>query len=577
MASRVLYPPILNDYEPAFVGEECRIYLHKSALSDQSVNIDHIQISIKSQRTGQNMVSLVDSDERYRRTGIIINAKIQVDENGKDYVVITSNDIKNGWSNYVGELFNIQVRSSEVSFPVTIVENGTEVQKGAEENQAEWLTENANYFSEWSNICVIKKTGDEIVLEPLNDGGPIMDSNTILATYLNQYNIKYIYDENGNVIGKESYDIDKTEPLYSYQILIYETEDAGQTATNLLEDSGIIYSNQYINNNMIRYNSKLSFVNGEVYSINIKYETLNKYSSEQTFSYLYTYSFLESELDVSLNSIETNKAIESTIGLEEDNGYIYLKFNASANSEVDNIHIRRANHFSQWNKWEDVCIFPFKDNNEYIFKDKTIQSGYIYKYQILAEKDNILKVTKKDGPYITVPIVREFNYSFLLGQNGQQLALQFNNKVNNYQLNISDSKMATLGAQYPIITRNGNTKYKSFSINGLISYNMDEENLFLSFKDYYGEEVYNILLSDKKHIYTLERDFRNEVIKFLTDGKPKLYKSPTEGNILVRLTDVSLTPEESISRIVYSFSATANEIAEATADNLKKYNILTLE
>ena len=42
----------------------------------------------------------------------------------------------------------------------------------------------------------------------------------------------------------------------------------------------------------------------------------------------------------------------------------------------------------------------------------------------------------------------------------------------------------------------------------------------------------------------LERQFKLEVLDWLTNGEPKLFKSPNEGNYIVRLLNVSLTPND---------------------------------
>ena len=39
-----------------------------------------------------------------------------------------------------------------------------------------------------------------------------------------------------------------------------------------------------------------------------------------------------------------------------------------------------------------------------------------------------------------------------------------------------------------------------------------------------------------------ERNFKLKVLDWLTNGRPKLMRSPTEGNYIVRLTNVSLSP-----------------------------------
>ena len=59
----------------------------------------------------------------------------------------------------------------------------------------------------------------------------------------------------------------------------------------------------------------------------------------------------------------------------------------------------------------------------------------------------------------------------------------------------------------------------------------------------------------------------------LNNKEYKLFKSPTEGNIIVALTNVSWTPNETLGRAIYSFSSTAYEVAENTIENIKKYGI----
>ena len=73
----------------------------------------------------------------------------------------------------------------------------------------------------------------------------------------------------------------------------------------------------------------------------------------------------------------------------------------------------------------------------------------------------------------------------------------------------------------------------------------------------------------------LERKFKMEVLNWLNNGEPKLFRSPSEGIFLVRLLNVSLSPVDSLGRMLHSFSATAYEIDECTPELLKeKYNIL---
>ena len=54
-----------------------------------------------------------------------------------------------------------------------------------------------------------------------------------------------------------------------------------------------------------------------------------------------------------------------------------------------------------------------------------------------------------------------------------------------------------------------------------------------------------------------------------------MFKTPTEAdkNIIVGLVGVSLSPQQSLNRMIYSFSATAYEVAENSLTNLKELGI----
>ena len=51
----------------------------------------------------------------------------------------------------------------------------------------------------------------------------------------------------------------------------------------------------------------------------------------------------------------------------------------------------------------------------------------------------------------------------------------------------------------------------------------------------------------------------------------------TEGAFIVRLMNVSLSPNDTVGRMIWTFSATAYEIDENTYDNLKKHKLIETE
>lgn len=81
----------------------------------------------------------------------------------------------------------------------------------------------------------------------------------------------------------------------------------------------------------------------------------------------------------------------------------------------------------------------------------------------------------------------------------------------------------------------------------------------------------------KSYNVALERDFKIKVLNWLTNGKPKLFRSPTEGNFIVRLFNVSLTPDDKVGRMLHTFNSTAYEIADFTYQNLKDYGFINTQ
>jgi hypothetical protein len=74
--------------------------------------------------------------------------------------------------------------------------------------------------------------------------------------------------------------------------------------------------------------------------------------------------------------------------------------------------------------------------------------------------------------------------------------------------------------------------------------------------------------------FVIERKFREDVYQWLTNGKPKIFHSPVEGNLIVQLMNVSLTPVERLGRMISTFNCTAYEIAEYSMDNIVKFDLL---
>lgn len=74
-----------------------------------------------------------------------------------------------------------------------------------------------------------------------------------------------------------------------------------------------------------------------------------------------------------------------------------------------------------------------------------------------------------------------------------------------------------------------------------------------------------------------EREFREQLIQWLNDGEPKLYRSMPEGNVAVILTDISLTPITQLGRRLYQFTATMYEVGDGySLESLDKLGIINI-
>jgi hypothetical protein len=174
-----------------------------------------------------------------------------------------------------------------------------------------------------------------------------------------------------------------------------------------------------------------------------------------------------------------------------------------------------------------------------------------------------------------------------LSDGERQLRIRFNPKVSSIKNTILESKMDTLGGKYPFFFRNGNVKYKEFPISGLISTLMDDNYEFIRgispvkkirestpAYDNFNEELIGKANDLSAENFRKEREFKFEVLEWLTNGKPKLFRSPGEGSYIVRLMNTSLSPNDTLGRMIHTFSCTAYEVAECSFENLQKYGML---
>lgn len=354
--------------------------------------------------------------------------------------------------------------------------------------------------------------------------------------------------------------IDVTEPIYSYELKVFDNLDAA----NVLYQYNKIYvdskpttakNKQLIDSDI--QPKEIDFPEGS-YGIKLLITTINGYKQETTTSFQV------------IPEIKTDVYKINTI-FEEKDLSLTIESTATAGTQI----VRQRNGQS---------IILGSLNSEQKFKDTSILPGeYLYsiRWDQKITNDNEIKYKYQN----LNPIIIDFEDMYLSDKN-HLLCVRFNPKVGSFKETVLESKQDTIGGRYPFFFRNGNTKYKEFSINGLISYHMDNNETFLN-RGHNSNTLQRQSTNDNstdssfipttqltgKNIYE-ERKFKLAVLEWLNNGKPKLFRSPTEGAYLVRLMNISLSPEDQLGRMLHSFQATAYEIDECTLENLRKYECL---
>lgn len=392
----------------------------------------------------------------------------------------------------------------------------------------------------YSTVAIIKYTSKPSVSIQGFDLGQL---NPYSPIYIGEYN-----------------NLDTTEKVYQYKFNLYDAKD------NLLESSDWRLHNSYedtsLTSSIDRYNTKYAFDQNLRYKICYIVKTNNglEVSSPR-------YLVMES------TTIDPEVNVDLIAKLDYDNACINLTFETKDNKTITgSFLLSRTSSIDNYSSWTDIADLKLIGElpSKFLFKDFAIEQGANYMYALTQYTDNKKIYSNK---LLSNRIMASFEDIFLY-DGKKQLRIRFNSKVSSFKSVVQESKKVTLGGKYPIILRNGAVEYKEFPINGLISYYMDNDELFFSI-----EKDLNIadwvpttdIIDDNIYI---ERKFKMAVLEWLNNGEVKLFKSPSEGNYIVRLMNVNLTPVDQTSRMLHNFSCTATEIAELNMDNLIQYGLI---
>ena len=560
-----LFPPIVASSMPAFNinTNEVKIYFTLSSYNQLS-DIKKVHISVRRQSSNVNV--LVDNQE-------ILERDFYSDEiprvPNEYYVILKGTDIQKsgGQDNETGfqanALYKVQLRLSEKSY------DGSQ---GDMTEYHEFFTNGIDFFSEWSTVCIIK---------PINPPD----------FYINEFYYEGLEED------EENQNFSLTSSLADF-VGVFKTQNSTQVLKSwrirILKNSFDVNTINSIPANQVLADSKWQITSAYNYtsdSANLSFDCHLPYefTSEYNKYYLlfeintkndfYDYKLYPFQYDGIIISFIEGGKIESFINAEE--GYVKLIITNTERS-LNNMVLRRSDSSQNFLNWKDILFF--KGVEEKVYYDFTIESGLLYKYCV----QKVDPYGRRSEPVTSSKILVEFEHPFLLETTGngdiskaKQLKLKYDFQISSYKTNVLESKTDTIGSQFPYIKRNGDLYYRSFPCTGTITAFMDDSALFENKNKLYPEEGQIGLKGrdqfyNNQYNYVYERRFREKVEEFLYNAKPKLYKSTQEGNILIKLMEVSLTPKQELNRLIYTFSATAYEIDKPTIENLELYDFITV-
>lgn len=540
-----LYPPSIEGKLPAFAGSTLKIPI----TMNRAVNMNQVssmRAMIKTVQTNQLKATLVGA-LNYEKT------------TGKYYALFTLNG---SFQPNLGQYYKVQVayvdKKSEVGYYSTV---GTIKYTSYPSLTIPGLEE--NFYGRYDYIGIYSQENEQ-------------------KTITNP--------ETGVVTVVEEIKRDNTEKAYSYCFELTDSDgNIVATSGEQLHDAS---TDRAVSRSSDKWSIRRELTKGVPFYLQYKVTTSNGLEVSSA-------RYLVMDQD----SVDIDMELALVTEMDFDNGCVALSFYPLSSQGDEQVVINgsfvlvRSSSLDNFGSWDEVYRFTYSNvsltvgHPVKLWEDCTVQQGVKYTYALQAYNsyglysNKILSVNKDspDDNFIYVDFEDAFLYD---GE--RQLRIRYNPKVTSFKETVLESKMDTIGSQFPFVFRNGNVRYKEFPISGLLSLQSDPEERFLKgvqSKDLVstrewtpsGQEPSNNLdnLLTGTNIQR-EREFKIAVLEWLNNGKPKLFRSPAEGNYIVRLMNVSLSPNDTLGRMLHTFSCTAYEIAECSFDNLVSLDLMSL-
>lgn len=543
----MIYPPIVNFAMPAFdFKKSIKVYFAISTYNSLD-EIAQAQVTVRYQTNNANALNISKYPNKIKTCSITevsptSDAAIAATA-ARYYITLNPGDLIGGKFD-PKMIYKVQIRLS--------------TKEWTDDTSISNLSSTA---SQWSTVCLLKpiEIPDFIIteLEQEQQLGSDSSVSTILATLEPDFTGVFI-------------PVSQTQSLKYWSMQLYDS-----AKKNLLADTGQQASNSYeANNGRLAFQAHLPYQmsDGETYKLVFKIETKNGYTASKTYSFT-AVSYATGAIDGTLS-----------LQIDENDGYAKVKLSGNGTVVHMNVTLRRTSSKSGFTIWEDIGNKTFENSVlDWDYYDFSIESGVFYQYGAQSRdsrgrRSAMIKSTQEMG---------EFEDAFLT-QHGEslsdviQLKIRYDMNISNSIVNIGQAKTDTIGSKYPFVRRNGNMYYHSFPFSFLITALTDDKQIFATEKQLRDNQVdlYMVARGDNPlsvysghYDYTYQREFREKVEAFLYDNKVKLFRSLTQGNMLIKLMNITLTPKQELGRLLYSVEATAVEIDEATTEKLDYYGI----
>lgn len=565
-----LFPPVTSTFMDAFPNTTDAIVYFSLSPFNSSTDIQHVHISVVNQLNNENAIAAKHP------SGVLFSDLKYDTKAGMYYVKIPVVDMDGNIFN-INQFYKIQLRFDSCDWNSI---DGADI-PNEEKKVTNYLLNYQQYFSEWSSVCLIR---------------PILEPSIYIKTFeiyqqsagsdkVPSYN-KGIIPIVGNMVFGDNSNIE-TETMQSYQIKIWS-----ENGKDLIQEYPTIYTGDNLDPNAINYKvdlQKLDTNSATRFKMEIVGTTRNQYKCSKTYDFQIS-DFLEEE--------KFNPVL--TVDLDNENGIAKLHVtNKSDEVLFGTIYIKRASSLDNFKTVETIYAAKIAGKMDISIEDNTVSSLVWYQYSAQFE-NSAGAFTPVKNSQVFLP---DF-YDAILSRGDKQYNIKYNYTVSNMKPVVNRAKIDTLGGRYPKFAENAILNYKQFSIKGLISAEADAYQKFLKKKQVYSGNLANYysvykenhdikdlarndfqdwikdtssdypgnpimgdtsyrFLSTTENDWMWEREFREELVAWLNDGEPKLYRSMPEGSMVVMLTDINLTPMQGRARQGWDFTATVYEIAEA--------------